>query len=63
MIPQKEFRILMLRAGFDSQRQLAMRAGVAPQTLCAILKGKRNTQKHKNKIARLLHIRIDYLWE
>ena len=62
MLPQNEFRILMIRAGFDSQSRLAIKAGMAPQTLSALLKGKRNTKKHKTKIAKLLEIRFDYLW-
>ena len=62
MLPEKEFRILMLRAGFNSQRQLADKAGFAPQTLSALIKGKRNTKKHKLKIATVLQIKFDYLW-
>ena len=62
MLPQNEFRILMIRAGFNSQSALAIKAGMAPQTLSALVKGKRNTKKHKVKIAKLLQIKFDYLW-
>ena len=62
MLPQNEFRILMIRAGFNSQSALAIKAGIAAQTLSALLKGKRNTRIHKLKIAKLLEIKFDYLW-
>ena len=63
MIPQKEFRILMLRAGFETQWKLAERAGIAPQTLSAMLKKKRHTISHKKRIAKLLKVPISYLWD
>ncbi len=61
MLPDFEIRILMLRAGFGSQKELADRIGIHPQTLSALFKGKRHTKKHLAKIAKVLHCRIGYL--
>lgn len=51
-----EFRILLLKKGFKSKAALARAAGIEPQTLCDIEKGRRHTKRHIVKIAQLLSI-------
>lgn len=57
-----EFRILVLRRGFNSKAALARAAGIEPQTLCDIQKGRRSTEKHKVKISQILGVPYQKIW-
>jgi lambda repressor-like predicted transcriptional regulator len=63
VLKETDLKILVLKRGFRSYSALAKKAGIHPQTLNALFRNKRKTEKHRRKVAELLKVPPDFLWD
>lgn len=57
-----EIKILLLEKGLN-QTKIARLIGVAPQTVCDLLAGRRKTPGHQEKIAQILNVEKDTIFD